>query len=131
VTSDEVQVWLDHYAHAWETADAEAVVELFAEDATYQSNIFDDAHRGRVAIGDYWRRATGTQHAVEVQTGRPLIDGERVAVEWWTTLRDGGVELTLPGCLLLRFDGAGQCTSLREYWQIKNGRREPHAGWGE
>ncbi len=131
MTGDQVRAWLERYRHAWESADATSVAALFSEDAAYQSNIFEAAHRGRAAIGDYWRRATGTQQAIDVRLGRPLIDGDRVAVEWWTTMRDGGDELTLPGCLLLHFSGDGQCTSLREYWQIEQGRREPHAGWGE
>lgn len=126
----DVESWLDRYARAWEDADADAVADLFAEDATYRSNIFADAHVGRQAIRDYWSLATGTQTAVRVKVGRPVIEGARVAVEWWTTMRDEDEEITLPGCLLLAFGEDGRCTGLREYWQVEEGRREPPPEWG-
>jgi hypothetical protein len=52
-------------------------------------------------------------------------------VEWWATMRDEGEEITLPGCLLLRFASDGRCAALREYWHVEPGRHEPHEGWGE
>ena len=63
--------------------------------------------------------------------GRPFVDGDRAAVEWWTTMDDSDDgEVTLPGCLLLRFAPDGRCTALREYWHLEPGRHEPHDGWG-
>lgn len=124
--------WIERYGRAWEEADADAVVELFAEDASYRSNIFRDPHVGRPAIRAYWQRATGTQADVRVRFGRPFVDGDRVAVEWWTTMRDADEgDVTLPGCLLLRFSANGLCSDLREYWQLERGRLEPPPGWGE
>ena len=38
--------------------------------------------------------------------------------------------VTLPGCLLLRFEVDGRCTDLREYWHVERGTREPFDGWG-
>ncbi len=46
-----------------------------------------------------------------------------------TEVDDG--ELTLPGCLVLRFADDGRCEELREYWHVESGRRHPPAGWGE
>ena len=63
--------------------------------------------------------------------GRPFVDGERAAVEWWATMVDpDDGEVTLPGCLLLRFAPDGRCSDLREYWHLQEGRVEPHDGWG-
>ena len=47
--------------------------------------------------------------------GRPFVDGQRVAVEFWTTMQVGGEETTLPGCMLLAFDEDWRCRALREY----------------
>ncbi len=125
-----VEEWLERYRRAWETADADAVVELFTDDASYRSSIFAEAHVGRDAIRAYWERATAPQKAVAVRIGRPFVDGERVAAEWWTTMEDEGAEITLPGCLLLRFDADGRCRELREYWQVEQGRLAPPDDWG-
>jgi hypothetical protein len=36
--------------------------------------------------------------------GRSVVTDARVAVEWWTTMVDPDEgQITLPGCLLLRF----------------------------
>ena len=63
--------------------------------------------------------------------GEPVVDGNVVAVEWWTTMDDAddGV-ITLPGCLLLQFAPDGRFFDLREYWNAEDGRVQPHDGWG-
>ncbi|RPI24574.1 MAG: nuclear transport factor 2 family protein, partial [Actinobacteria bacterium] len=110
--------WVEGYRLAWENADAEGAAALFTPDATYRSNIFEEAHQGRAGIEDYWRNVTATQGEVRVRMGRPFADGHRVAVEWWTTMDVAGEAVTLPGCLLLEFDDDWLCRSLREYWQF-------------
>jgi hypothetical protein len=91
----------------------------------------DRGEDGRfVEIRGYWRRGAGSQRETRVRMGRPFVDGRRVVVEWWTTMIDDGEEVTLPGCLLLRFESDGRCSDLREYWNVDNGRREPFPGWG-
>ncbi|MEJ7569707.1 MAG: nuclear transport factor 2 family protein [Gaiellaceae bacterium] len=125
-----VEEWLERYRRAWETADADAVVELFADNASYRSSIFAEAHVGREAIRAYWERATAAQKALAVQVGRPFVDADRVAAEWWTTMEDEGAEITLPGCLLRRFDAEGRRQELREYWQVEQGRLAPPDDWG-
>ena len=127
---DFVEEWLRRYASAWEDADAGAAAGLFADEASYRSHIFRRAHEGRQGVRAYWEAATSTQSHVDVRWGRPLVDGERVAVEWWTVMVDAEEgEITLPGVLLLRFR-EDSCVELREYWHLTDGRREPYAGWG-
>lgn len=128
-----VRRWVEAYAQAWEDMDADAAAALFSEDATYRSLIFDEPNRGRDGIRAYWLRATSDQADVDVTMGDPLVDGDRVAVEWWTTMLDTSEDedLTLPGVLLLRFGPDGLCRSLREYWAFEPGRHEPFEGWGD
>jgi SnoaL-like domain len=124
--------WIGLYAEAWETGNAELVVELFTPDAAYRSSVFREPYVGSDAIRAYWQRAAGTQREVVVRTGRPIVTNERVAVEWWTTMVDPDEgEITLPGCLLLCFGPDGRCAALWEYWHIQPGRCEPPSGWGQ
>jgi uncharacterized protein (TIGR02246 family) len=126
-----LEEWIDGYRLAWEQRDPEAVAELFAEDATYRSNIFEAPHEGRAGVQAYWEDVTNSQSDVTVTMGRPFVDGPRVAVEFWTRMGVAGEETTLPGCLLLEFDERGLCRRLREYWHFAPGSMEPPAGWGE
>ncbi len=122
--------WLEAYRRAWEERDADAAAALFAPDATYRVNIFQEPHRGRDGIRRYWEDATRSQADVRVVMGEPFGAGERVAAEFWTQMRVDGAETSLAGCLLLRFDQAGLCRSLREYWFFEPGLREPPPEWG-
>lgn len=83
---------------------------------------------GPEEIAAYWRQATATQHDFQLQFATPVVEVDRVAVEWWATMRDpdwyleaSSPEVTLPGCLLLRFVPNGRCAKLREYYN-------PHFG---
>jgi ketosteroid isomerase-like protein len=129
----DVENWAARYARAWEEGDENAVAALFTEDASYRSQIFREPHVGLDEIRAYWRRGAGTSKTdVRVRMGRPFVDGNRAAVEWWATfddVEDG--QITLPGCLLLRFAEDGRCADLREYWEVAPGRQEPPPGWGE
>jgi hypothetical protein len=76
-------------------------------------------------------RTSGTQTGTSVQIGRPVVEGDRLAVEWWATYTDAEEgEGTLPGILMLRFAPDGRCAELRETWIWEAGIRDPHPGWG-
>ena len=122
--------WLEGYRVAWETRDPEAAAALFTDDASYREEPYAEPFLGRTGVRDYWTRVTATQEDVEFHYGTPLTVGDRAAVEWWVTLRNGGVDVTLAGEFWLVFDADGLCRELREYWHFGEGRRTPPSGWG-
>ena len=126
-----VAEWAEAYRQAWEQRDAEAAAALFTEGSEYRSHAFMEPNAGREGVRSYWAEVTSTQANVSVRMGEPFVDGDRAAVEFWTTMENGGAEVTLAGCLLLRFDPDGLCSALREYWFFEEGSKPPHSGWGE
>jgi hypothetical protein len=122
--------WIETYRKAWETRDTALVLTLFTEDASYRSNPFEEPHVGQEGIRAYWEGVTGVQRDAAVKMGRPFVDGDRVAVEWWTTMVSEGEEVTLPGCLPLRIEPDGRCSDLREYWNFTAGTHGPFEDWG-
>ncbi|HSJ35134.1 MAG TPA: nuclear transport factor 2 family protein [Acidimicrobiia bacterium] len=125
-----VTEWIDAYRQAWEDRDPEAAASLFTEDAWYRSNIYEDPHEGREGVTAYWAGVTSAQIDVSVQMGQPLVEGDRVAVEFWTNMAVEGDPVTLAGCLLLEFASDGRCRRLREYWNFEQGTHSPPPGWG-
>lgn len=123
--------WLDAYRKAWVERDPDAAAALFSVDASYAEQPYDDAFVGRGAIREYWARVTKNQTAIEIRYGTPIAAGERTVVEWWTTLSNEGVPITLAGIFILAFDESGLCRSLREYWHFAEGRKQPLSGWGD
>ena len=122
--------WIAAYGRAWETGDQELMLSLFTEDASYRASPFREPYRGHDELRAYSRRTSGAQTDKQVRMGKPFVDGNRVAVEWWTTMAEDGETVTLPGCLLLRFEPDGRCSDLREYWHLEPGTRQPFPGWG-
>jgi len=63
--------------------------------------------------------------------GRPVVEGRRAVVEWWTEMDNDGTPMTLPGALILQFDESGLCCALREYFNVEGGTRmSPPDTWG-
>lgn len=122
--------WLARYRRAWIERDSDAASRLFTEDATYREQPFEAPFVGRPAIRDYWARVTASQTSVELRYGQPLVDGNRLAVEWWANLQTSEGPLTLAGEFLLVFAESGECRELREYWVITQRRVDPPPGWG-
>jgi SnoaL-like domain len=127
---EEAVAWLEGYRRAWERADARGVLELFTAGARYRSHPLRPAHSGHDGVAAYWARATADQVDVRVRLGDAVVDGERVAAEWWTTMVAGGDPVTLAGCLLLTFAADGRCSDLRECWNLADGRIDPPPDWG-
>ena len=125
-----VDAWLDGYRRAWEQADSPAAVGLFTTDASYRSHPLRPAHTGHDGVAAYWGRATADQRDVRVRFGDPVVDGDRVAVEWWTVMGWEGSPVTVVGCLVLAFAGDGRCRELRECWNEVDRLVDPPADWG-
>lgn len=129
-TIEDVKVWAEAYRTAWVNADSTAAADLFTDDASYRSNIYEQPHVGRSGIEDYWTSVTSSQSDVAVRMGSPFVDEPNATVEFWTTMAVDGSPVTLAGCLLLRFGEDGRCADLREYWNFTAGTHQPPAGWG-
>ena len=65
-----------------------------------------------------------------VSVGNPVVDGNRAAIEWWAAMTENGVETTLAGTSVLRFDDDGLVIEQRDTWNQADGRREPPDSWG-
>jgi ketosteroid isomerase-like protein len=109
--------WVSRYGDAWRAGDAAAAAALFAPGASYTSDLFGPGLRGREEIAAYWTQATGGQENLDLRLGSPIVSGDRAAVEWRASFVRGGRPVELAACLVLRFDAAGLCLELREYWR--------------
>ena len=128
----DTSAWLTAYHQAWMSHNAEQVAQLFTEDAIYHAHPFRPPYQGRAEIRAYWRRSTSSQEDLDLRWGTPIVSGNHMAVEWWAMMRDTDEgEITLPGCLILRFSANGLCEELREYWHVEVGSRiPPRVQWG-
>ena len=127
---ERVDTWVAEYRRAWEQADAHAIPGMFTQEATYRAHPLATAHTGHDAIADYWTRATAGQQDIKVRFGDPVVDGDRVAAEFWTMIRGDDGPVTVAGCLLLALAPDGRCRSLRECWHETETLLDPPPDWG-
>lgn len=126
MTRDDVQRWLDTYIAAWASYDAEAIGDLFTDDARYRFHPSDAGFVGRDAIVKAWLDPSGdasTRDEPETWDAHyePFsLDGDRaVAVGWsryYTDASKSAVENVWDNVYLLEFDADGRCRSFTEFY---------------
>jgi SnoaL-like domain len=126
---EDLKRWLEAYGRAWESLDARAATQLFAEDATYQETPFVEPLKGRAAILKYWQNVARTQESVRFESEILSFDAARALAHWQSRFVRLPMKsnLVLDGIFLLTFDPENRCTALREWWH----RKEVAAGSGQ
>ena len=125
-----VNRWIRSYTKAWLKKDAKAIASLFTEDATYRSHPFRPVTHGKKSILDYTLGALDVGQVYEVRFGKPVVEGSRAAVEYWTTMKEKVEDVTLAGCVMLHFAKNGLCRELHDYWVLQTGKVQAPANWG-
>src|SRR5437763_2973750 len=113
VTREAARRWATVWERAWKSHDVAAISALYAEDASFQSHPF----RAPEPAPEYVGRVFADEASAEPRFSEPIVDGERVVVEWRAKVRlkDGGEE-ALVGVSLLRFNGEGLVLSQLDIW---------------
>lgn len=118
--------WVARYGEAWRAGDAEAAAALFTDDCVFRSHPFRELENAR----DYTLRVFADEEDVEPRFGEPVVEDDRAAVEYWAAMKEDALDLTLAGCLMMRFASDGRCAEMRDYWTTAPERLSPPPGWG-
>jgi hypothetical protein len=129
-TREAARAWAATWQRGWEALDADPIVALYAENATFSSQPFRELERGRAGARSYITGALADESEVRAWFGEPVVDGARAAVSWWASLREADEEVTLAGTSVLRFDDDGLVADQWDTWNMVAGRRDPPEGWG-
>ena len=108
----------------------DAIVALYAADASFSSQPFRPLKAGRAGVREYVSAASADEADVRAWFGDPIVDGERAAVQWWAALVEAGEETTVAGTSVLRLGTDGLVIEQRDTWNRAPGRRDPPEGWG-
>jgi nuclear transport factor 2 (NTF2) superfamily protein len=122
--------WARVWHEAWEARDTESIVELYAPEVLFSTESFRVPYRGRDGVRTYVQQAFDEEREPRVWVGEPVVAGDRAAIEWWATVVENGVRITLAGISMLRFDADGLVVDQRDAWNQADGLREPPKGWG-
>jgi hypothetical protein len=123
--------FVEAYGRTWNGWDFPGFVDLFSDDVIYVAHATDEAVVGREALARYIRKEADDQGDTSVRMGTPVIDGNRVAAEFWVTRTNDGNDWTTAGCFIARLGPDGRCDVFREYWFDVEGHTKAYEGWGE
>ena len=110
--------FVEGYRRTWENWDFDGFVDLFSDDVVYVEHPVDETVVGRDAIGRYIRREQAEAGTVSVRMGRPIVEGNQVVAEMWTTMsnREGEAGGTLIGCFIAQLNPTTGDAPSSQYW---------------
>ena len=129
-TAEAARRWAGVWKQAWEAKDTEAIVALYAAEVVFSTQPFRTPYLRRAGVREYVSQAFAEEDGPRVWVGEPVVEANRAAIEWWAAVTENGVETTLTGTSLLRFDDDGLVVEQRDTWNQADCRREPPDGWG-
>jgi ketosteroid isomerase-like protein len=120
------------YGRTWDSWDIAGFVDLFSDDIVYVAHPTETTVVGKEALTPYVEGQEAQMGTISVRMGKPIVDGNHVAAEFWVTATNQDGEETTAGCLMAQLDRTdGRCTHFREYWFDIEGHTSPFTGWGE
>ncbi len=116
--------WLQTYGRAWETGDADLILTLFTQDASYRETPFDAPMVGHGAIKQYWQDQPGNHRDVKFTYEIWAIAGDQCFSNWTSKFIKGDRRIELDGAFRLIFRQDVQrgplCHVLEEWWHEKS-----------
>jgi len=125
VSSDAARRWADAWSEGWESLDPDPILACYAADAVLSTAPFREPYRGIDGVRSYVVGAFAEEADPRVWMTEPIVDGDRAAVSWWASLREEGVDTTLAGTSVLRFDADGLVAEQWDSWAHRPQRGEP------
>jgi nuclear transport factor 2 (NTF2) superfamily protein len=129
-TGEAAARWARTWHDGWEVRDTDAVMALYAQDSWYSSEAFREPIQGWKGVRQFVERVFSEERGPRVWVGEPIVSGDRAAIEWWATVVENDLPISLAGVSILRFDAAGLVSEQWDSWNQGVGFHEPPAGWG-
>jgi uncharacterized protein (TIGR02246 family) len=107
---------VEAYVRAWATGDRAALLDVFAEGATWVDPAGTPPYVGRARIGEFWDGAHtgGTELTPEVQ--RIVVCGNEAILLFRMIVRTPGGGMYVDACDHMLVDDAGKIQSGKAFW---------------
>jgi hypothetical protein len=122
-----LESWIDAYVLAWVTNDAQAIGDLFAEDARYYTHPFREPWKGRDEIVRKWLEHPDPPGSWNASYGPLAVNRNTGVVRGKTQYfkQDGSLETEFANIYVIEFDEEGRATEFTEWFM--EGNPEPRA----
>mgnify|MGYP001814454975 CR=1 FL=1 len=108
------------FKRAWEERDPDAMLDLYAEDAEYRIDPFEEPMIGQVAIRRHWNEVVAAQDHVEFDAERVWVSGTTVLGSWHVAVTERATadRVRVRGFSTMELDDEGSISRMRE-WPIR------------
>lgn len=127
VSREMATAFVESYGQTWQSWDYEGFVELFSDHVCLLGAPGRGDSRGARRDG-YIRRENNEAGTVDVRMGSPIVEGNRVVAEFWTTMSNREGEPEGRSCSP---PTTGRCTRFRQCCFETDGHSNPSSGWVE
>lgn len=103
------------YVDGFAKADATAIADLFAEDATVEDPVGTPIKRGKAEILEFYAFSVTTGAKLEL-LGDPRCAGDSVAFPFAVKLNHEGAAMVIEVIDTFRFNEAGKIVEMRAFW---------------
>ncbi|MFD6161550.1 nuclear transport factor 2 family protein [Nocardia sp. NPDC060256] len=116
---------IEQYVKLVGAGPTEAIVELYAADATVEDPIGTPARNGHAAIREFYDVIAALDRDTELRPETVRIGGNEAAFMFTIVTRVAGQRFTLSPIDVMEFDDAGKITRMRAYWSQEDMAIEP------
>jgi steroid delta-isomerase len=119
-TTDQMRAAIEGYVAGFEAADVDALVGLFADNATVEDPVGGgQVLQGKDAIREFYGFSISTG-AKLAMLGEPRCAGDYVAFPFTVTLDWEGARQVIEAIDTFRIDDTGKITEMRAFWGPDN-----------
>lgn len=117
LTPGDGQDLFERFKRALEKRDPEAMLELYAEDAEYRFDPFEQPLAGANAIRGYWNKFAADRDHVEFDAERIWVVGRTVLASWHGahTRRASAERVRVRGFTTIEVDAPGRIARMRDW----------------
>lgn len=109
------------YVDGFARSEPEAIIALFADDATVEDPLGTPPKRGKAEIAEFYKGSMATGAKLEL-LGNPRCAADYVAFPFAVKLDWGGQQSVIEVIDTFRIDEAGKIVEMRAYWGPGNVR---------
>ena len=116
VSEEQMRAAMQAYIDGFEQEDLEALVNLYADDATVEDPVGSELKKGRDEIEAFYRTALQTGAKLKLSAPIRASHGNAAAMAFEVSLNYEGQDLVIHVIDVMTFNEAGKFTSMKAYW---------------
>lgn len=115
-SEQEMKAALQRYIDAFNARDADALISLFADDATIEDPVGSDPVHGKEAIAEMYRQGVKMVTAMSLSAPIRGSHGNAAAMAFDFKMNLGGQNVRTSAIDVMEFDDDGKIRRMRAYW---------------